>query len=91
MKRPELRAWEDVVLGSYSEPVADRVRRDAESRGHAVELPTVNRIDPLHRLRNDLTPPSLPRRSATSQNFDELRSTNLNRRIRRFYRKSTPE
>ena len=36
------RAWEDVVLGSYSEQGADRVRRDAESRGHAVELLTTS-------------------------------------------------
>ena len=35
-----LRAWEDVVLGSYSEQGAERVRREAESRGHAVELLT---------------------------------------------------
>lgn len=37
-----LRAWEDVVLGSYSEQGANRVRRDAESRGHAVELLTTS-------------------------------------------------
>lgn len=37
-----LRAWEDVVLGSYSEQGADRVRREAESRGHAVELLTTS-------------------------------------------------
>lgn len=35
-----LQAWEDIVLGEYSEQGADRVKREAEARGLAVELLT---------------------------------------------------
>lgn len=30
--------WEDLVLGSFTEPDAEQVRREAEERGHSVEL-----------------------------------------------------
>lgn len=35
-----LQAWEDIVLGEYSEEGAERVKREAEARGLAVELLT---------------------------------------------------
>jgi len=43
-----LREWEDFVLGSYSEDGANRVRREAESRGHVVELLTMSDYTPAY-------------------------------------------